>query len=99
MPCVVDALILRKIVVMHDSMGNKREGQLVLVLHGRFGFASQKAKLSPEGLQAKKLNFEAAIKSAASAASLDVQGSPRTESWHTKQRRRLGHPANLGRLH
>ena len=30
----------------------------------------------------KKLNFQAVLKSAASAASLALQGSPRTTAWH-----------------
>ena len=41
-------------------------------------------------LEAKKLNFQAVIKSAASAASLDLQGSPRTTARHADDGARLG---------
>ena len=45
----------------------------------------------------EKLNFQAVIRSAASAASLDLQGSPRTTARHADGRAR-GAPVGLGSL-
>ena len=42
---------------------------------------------SPEGLQTKKLDFQAMIKLAASTASLDLQGSPPSLAVHMPSRR------------
>ena len=41
------------------------------------------ARPPQEELQAEKLDFQAVIKPAASAASLDLQGSPRAMAQHT----------------
>ena len=38
--------------------------------------------VSPEGLSAEKLDFQAMIEAAVSAASLDLEGGPRTTAWH-----------------
>ena len=87
----------KKTFVLIEKAQRRQKSNVFLVFFAIFSkyLAPSGAKYCEKGLAAigksfgkglgrfwKKLNFQAVIKSAASAASLDLQGSPRTTARH-----------------